>query len=275
MPLRRTQANKSCRVLKAHSEMGKETRGWASGPITHGSKSKMHRDKHTTYVRCQLYISYWRCKPCRHFPLVSQNLCSYNKNITFTLTLKRLHTCTTESSALFHVSPTTVNATQAYSYLREMDISKGSHCRHHRRTSRQSRATKPESINRKKIGQTSSRSYKTCTSKEHHSLSCPSSPINSHEVHREYLGCQQKTGEQQIPPPPVQWPAGHGKRATVPKYRTGLGSSFHVTYLLSTAFLHASLSTNLRPAARRVRRIIIRRYIKYSQLHPTPPPPPK
>ena len=31
-----------CRVLKTHSKMGKETIGWASGPITHGCKSEMH-----------------------------------------------------------------------------------------------------------------------------------------------------------------------------------------------------------------------------------------
>ena len=36
------QHYKQCRVLKTHSEMGKDTEGWASGPITHGSKSKMH-----------------------------------------------------------------------------------------------------------------------------------------------------------------------------------------------------------------------------------------
>ena len=36
------QPYKQSRVLKTHTLMGKDTQGWASGPITYGSKSKMH-----------------------------------------------------------------------------------------------------------------------------------------------------------------------------------------------------------------------------------------
>ena len=38
LPVNQTTVN----ATQAYYEMGKETEGWASGPITHGSKSKMH-----------------------------------------------------------------------------------------------------------------------------------------------------------------------------------------------------------------------------------------
>ena len=157
---------------------------------------------------------------------------------------------------------TTVNATQAYSYLREMDISKDSHRRRHRLTS-----CLPKHPNRKAhSGKYRTNVPKSLIIKQQHRTPPPVVPFKPHQQLQrpERPSGQSTRNRRPAPPPPQSLAYRPGKRSYRPKIRKR-SLQFLPHHIPISCRCPACLSVNeSRPAARRIRRIFIRRDIKNS-----------
>ena len=159
---------------------------------------------------------------------------------------------------------TTVDATQVYSYLREMDISKGSHCRRHRLT-----ICLPKHPNRKAHnGKYRTNVPRSLTIKLQHCTPPPFAPFKPHQQQQRPEGpsrqSTQNRRQQHPPPPPRSLACRPGKRSYRPKIRK---RSLQLLQHHIPVFCRcpACLSVNeSRPTARRIRRVFIRQDTKNS-----------
>ena len=214
-----------------------------------------------TNVHRLQHISDRQCKQCRPYTLVAQNLCFYNKNITFTLTpTSRKHA---RQNPVLCGNQTIVNATQAYSYLREMDISKDSHCRRHRLTSCLPKHPNRKAHSGKYRTKRPQITYNKATAR--HATSCCALQAHSTATKaRGTIWAVNSKPASNTPPPPQSLACRPGKRSYRPKIRK---RSLQLLPHHIPVFCRCPtcLSVNeSRPAARRIRRIFIRRDIKNS-----------
>ena len=159
---------------------------------------------------------------------------------------------------------TTVNATEAYSCLREMDISKDSHCRRHKLTS-----CLPKHPNRKAhSGKYRTHVPRSLIIKQQHCTPPPVAPFKPHQQQQRPEGPSRQSTRNHCPTPPPPPPRSlsrrPGKRSYRPKIRKRAPQLLphHIPVICRhSACLFVNES---RPAARRICRIVIRRYIQRS-----------